>query len=195
MVIHILYLGDYIWQALDNRYANSSVSDTMWMQCVDETGLIGQMHTLNADDPWFQYDENKFSSMPSIITFMLAALETSLSFLDCMLLSARLLEGLDVLSDPEDIDVRGTIDSAIACCQLCYSPTQNIQVSCTVADNVANYITSDKQCILRNLMNLLNNACQHTLEGSIHVICELCESNNNVAVPGASLPLLTGVPS
>jgi len=49
-----------------------------------------------------------------------------------------------------------------------------LEVSGTVPHRVSEFIISDRQCILRNLMNLLNNACHHTHSGSIVLSVSIC---------------------
>jgi len=127
-----------------------------------------------------------FEKMSTTILLMEAALQTCLSFLDCMLLSSRLLEGVDIMMSKEEIDVQEMVDKAVACCKLCSSPAAPITVAHLIASNVAERIYSDPQSILRNLMNLLNNSCQHTQEGSIRLYIEVCDQHSQQIPPGAT---------
>lgn len=123
------------------------------------------------------YSRGAVHEIPGTLTRMHAALETSLCFLDCMLLSSQLLEGLDIMAKPEVVVVRDEVDNAILCTKLCCSPVF-IGVSGFVAEGVAECVISDRQCILRSMMNLLNNACQHTQTGSIEVRVSVCGTEN-----------------
>jgi len=112
------------------------------------------------------FERGANSELPGTITRMNAALETALCFLDCMLVSSQLLEGMNVMAKPEVLEVTEVVDNAILCTKLCCSSVL-LDVVGTVPDGVAEFVISDRQCILRSLMNLLNNACHHTRSGSI----------------------------
>ena len=122
-----------------------------------------------------QHAEGSYHEMSATLDHMFAALETGLNFLEAILLSARLLEGQAVTSEEEHMDVSAVLHNAISCCKLCCSPRKDIEVSATVAGDIAEGIISDRNFVQRSLMNLLNNACQHTDVGQITLVTELTE--------------------
>ena len=95
-----------------------------------------------------------------------------------MLLSARLLEGLDVVSRTDELALFPLVSNAVECCRLCCSPVL-LSVSSDISPGIAPMIVSDRQLMLRCVMNLLNNACQHTEQGSIRLVLELTGHQKN----------------
>jgi len=120
-----------------------------------------------------QHAQSAFNEMPKTLKWMLASSDTGISFLDCMMMSARLLGGQEIAYTLENMRVQAVVDNALACCRLVCLSSSNVEVKSVVSASCAKWIVSDEQCILRGLMNLLNNACQHTTQGSIQLLVEL----------------------
>ena len=79
----------------------------------------------------------------------------------------------------EPFDLRELVKNAVACCQLVSSMLPELEVSFSVPEDIALTVISDPRCLLRAIINLLNNSCSHTKEGSVCLSLSLVTQGND----------------
>ena len=145
------------------------------------------------------HKQQKFSEMPKMFDLMDAAAKLGLCALDGFILTAKMLNNLEVEVEVEvgNFNVRLMLENTVKTYQLASYKSVKATCSLTVADNVPEEIKSSEQYLTRSLVNLLSNASQCTDKGSIRVtlICvmtrSICEFQSSIQVRGWTQPKLS----
>ena len=130
------------------------------------------------------HEQQKFSEMPKMFDLMDAAAKLGLCALDGFILTAKMLNNLEVEVEVEvgNFNVRLMLENTVKTYQLASYKSVKATCSLTVADNVPEEIKSSEQYLTRSLVNLLSNASQCTDKGSIRDTVDLCDNKKHLRV-------------